>query len=68
MTTEWRPIREAPDDFERPGGQRSMRVRDARDVECTARRALFNNSGWLEVGTNKEFWPVSFDPASISDK
>lgn len=63
---DWKPIREAPDDFQRPGGQRTVRVRDDSGREFTARRAYFNNSGWLEVGTNRELWPVSFDLASIA--
>ena len=66
--SDWLPIREAPNDFNRPGGQRTVRVRDEQDREFTARRAYFNNSGWLEAGTNKELWPVSFDPASLVSK
>ena len=62
---EWKPIREAPDDFERLLGSWSMKVRDAGGREWRARRAYFNSSGWLEVGTNRELWPVSFAPASI---
>jgi hypothetical protein len=59
-TTDWRPIEDAPDDFDRPGGPRFWRLRDGRGVEYVGRQATFNNSGWLERGTNREIWPVQF--------
>lgn len=59
-TTVWRPITECPDDFERPGGQRAWRMRDYDEVEFIGRRTLWNDTGWAEVGTNREKRPVEF--------
>lgn len=59
-TVEWFSIDELPDDFDRPGGQRHWLMRDREGKEFVGKRATFNNSGFLEVGSNNERWPVSF--------
>jgi len=41
-------------------GQPSYSVIDRNGNEFTAKRTLFNNSGWLEVGTNKEVFPTGW--------
>lgn len=70
MNDEWQPIETAPDDFDRPGGQRPLELMDARTGrECIGQRALFNNSGWLEIGSNREIAPTHWRfPASPSSK
>lgn len=63
---DWQDIANAPDDFERPGGQRVITVRDRNDRLYQARRSYFNNSGWIEDRTNREIWPVWWDAASLA--
>ena len=41
-------------------GQPSYRVVDKGGNEFTARRTLFNDSGWQEVGTNKQLFPTGW--------
>lgn len=62
-----RSIETAPDDFRRPGGQRSMLVQTRSGRVLRAKRTDFNNSGWLEVDTNREVWPVFWLEGSLSD-
>ena len=60
----WQPINSAPDDWQRPGGQRQLRLRDGKTgEEAIGRRTLWNNSGWAETGTNRELWPTHWKPA-----
>lgn len=59
----WRPIETAPDDFDRSEGRRHWRLLDARTgEEITGRQAHFNNSGWAEKTSNREFWPTHWMP------
>lgn len=67
VTTEWRDIKTAPDDFNSPGGQRPVLVRDKHDKVYRARRGYFNNSGWVEMGSNRELWPTQWKPLSQDD-
>lgn len=62
----WRPIGECPDDMDRPGGRRRWRMRDRNGQEFIGRHALFNDSGFLEDGSNREKWPVEFVPVEIA--
>lgn len=62
---EWKPIDTAPADDDRPGGRYCFKARDRSGTERFVSRGLFNNSGWHERGTNREFWPVEwFDDGS----
>lgn len=47
-----------PDDFERAGGSRYWPMKDRDGNEFVAKRATFNNSGYVERGSNREVWPV----------
>jgi hypothetical protein len=58
--SEWQPIETAPDDFDKPGGQRVLVLRDAYGQEFKGKRGYFNNSGWGEAGTNREIWPTQW--------
>lgn len=60
--TDWQTIDTAPDDWNRPGGQSVVKVKDRNGREFNAKRGYFNNSGWHESGTNREVWPTHWKP------
>ena len=56
-----------PDHFDSPE-RRCWRMLDASGSVFEARQAYFNNSGWVETGTNREVWPVYwFDPTPTEE-
>ncbi len=42
----------------------TLLVRDRVGRNWLARRATFNNSGWLQDRTNREVWPVEWMDAN----
>ena len=61
--SDWKPIESAEDDWDRAGGRLTFRVKDRDGREWDAHRAVFNNSGWHEIGSNREIWPTHSLPA-----
>lgn len=59
---EWKLISTAPAWDGELHGQRLVSLRDQGGREATGKRTLFNNSGWIEAGTNQELWPVEWKP------
>lgn len=64
--SEWKTIEALPDDFDRPGGRRAWKMRDWHGRVFIARRAYFNNSGFHEIGSNREVWPVEYCGPALS--
>lgn len=64
MTDEWKHIDTAPDDSDRPGGQRCIFVKDRDGNQYLAKRTLWNDTGWCEKGTNQEIKPFIWKPAN----
>ncbi|SDJ74319.1 hypothetical protein SAMN05216338_106319 [Bradyrhizobium sp. Rc2d] len=62
---EWRLMKNdpPPSDSDRPGGARTWNLRDRRGFETSGRRNLFNDSGWVESGLNRELWPTHWSEA-----
>jgi hypothetical protein len=60
---DWQPIDSAPNDFGQCGRPRVLRLRDRNGREWLGRRAVWNETGWAEVRTNRDIDPTHWaDP------
>jgi hypothetical protein len=61
--TDWQPIDSAPNDFGPRGRLRVLYLRDHNGRKWLGRRAVWSETGWAEVRTNREIDPTHWaDP------